>query len=106
MKQRITIDQLNELSEKGKERLLEWGMDKERFLYNKFIGQPYYDKKLKTWVAEDKFEPIPLNIGQMIEFLDGFSDISSSDLLTWEAKRDSDWLCNALLEAVKEVLEQ
>jgi hypothetical protein len=102
MKQHITPDQLNELSEKGKRRLIQW--------YNlKKID----DLKNKTGDAPKT--PL-LSIGQMIEFLEETTKYQLHIL-----RRTVDWkiihgkqqygkvlggeLCDALWEAVKEVLD-
>lgn len=91
MKQHITADQLNELSDKAKEKLREW------------------------WSSEGK--PL-LSIGQLIEFLDiyennfefekmhGYWEIRRKlDLDYYQVKETAQELCDALWQAVKEVLE-
>ena len=152
MKQFITIDQLNELSEKGKERLREWWKPKEGDWYFipkgiqygsgyghweetlwekntihclgygelswgeggtvKYAGKVKFDSISYGEYGDDNYFEIPiksvyplLSIAQMIEFLDGFGYLSSSNLLTWETHREPNWLCDALWEAVEEVLE-
>lgn len=94
MKQNITKDQLNELSEKGKEKIRGWQME------------PYKG----TWY-EGELSPL-LSIGQMIEFLGDFCidvDLSNGKLngtgYITEAREDGMELCDALWEACKEVLE-
>jgi hypothetical protein len=106
MKQHITEDQLNELSDEGKIKLNEW--------YNKkpheylIVGICADGTTNKTYQ-----QPPLLTIGQMIEFLDG------NFINFWRGKRD-DWLIiidddkhivkkelvDALWDAVKEVLNE
>ena len=132
MKQHITVDQLNELSEKGKDKLRKW--------YRPQVGDMYFitwfDNKIGSWTQEE-FDLISrganldhngdinyfrwpfLSIGQMIEFLDeqvnglvldftlingcvdGNAYINGETLSTLNPKQ----FCDALWEAVKEVLE-
>ena len=97
MKQHITPEQLNELSKEEKKKLRKWLMDKQIM-----IVQPHY--------------LIPLSIGQMIEFLDenGFEitrhKTESADHVWSVTRGDSNFLfkelCDALWEAVKEILEK
>lgn len=112
MKQHITIEQLNELSEKGKERLREWW------------------NKTQTTKDGEKWENgisniVCLSIGQMLEFLDEsghtFYSINTQEnngkreFFMISYKKSSikqalnghrTELCDALWEAVKEILEQ
>ena len=67
MKQHISTEQLNELSEEGKERLREWIDSKEVFIE----GSSYIRS-----TASDKRTTYFMNIGQLIEFLDEHSSIS------------------------------
>jgi hypothetical protein len=129
MKQHITIDQLNELSDKGKERLREW--------WRPVAGDCVYEISFDMvdfttedcegmWpqlsiILSDKQRHLPLlSIGQMIEFLvgtygkrvdmDQVKDCSR-DTSEWivEAKHMSyhaEELCDALWESVKEILEK
>lgn len=113
MKQHITVSQLNQLNKKGKKRLDEW-----------FCRQPYtYTLTSIQKVGETGFKnnsPL-LSIGQMIEFLDenGFyidnfmEQFISKDKKYWEITYlwldrahvvSKTELCDALWEAVKEVL--
>jgi len=99
MKQHITVEQLNELSENGKSNLVDW--------YNE-------NNKLPV------FQPIPetdllLSIGQMIEFLDKNNDTNWEirlhkpryDVRTYlSEEEDHGELCDALWGAVEEVLEK
>ena len=112
MKQHITVDQLNELSEKGKEKYHLYGMK----IFN-------YPGRVQQVVWHDiKKVPYPLlSIGQMIEFLDGVDSCNevsisnnggkySDNNYQWSLYDCSDAyikqeLCDALWEAVKEVLE-
>jgi len=84
MKQHITIKQLNELSEKGKERLRKWWKpageggevyvsDNKTFIYCPACSGEYHPmekgttRKYPSGLVE-KYYPL-LSIGQMIEFL-------------------------------------
>jgi hypothetical protein len=106
MKQNITIEQLRQLSKKGKEKLRQWSKNKV-LLYCYPENLPY------------------LSIGQMIEFLNDYKCIdirydnkhSSSaticyqdkDIATpfyWERVISVPNLCDALWEAVKESLNK
>ena len=113
MKQHITIEQLNELSNEGKEKLRKW-CDKKDYIKADIMA-----------LATNKPMPLPLlNIGQMIEFLQGnlinietieqagevgecpplkFMITSSIDSFD---DQESLELCDALWEAVKEVLKR
>lgn len=121
MKQNITNDQLNKLSEKGKERLRKWWF-KEGIGKGKKDGTGYY-------VA------LPLlSIGQLIEFLDEHINTSTTKIIITTGLRKNEWfpraekwavgyggndemvkisrhnyfkndLCDALWQAVKEILE-
>jgi len=115
MKQHITSKQLNELSDKGKERLREWCEDKK-------YGKEKIEE-LKWQGGDIRHWKIPLlSIGQMIEFLD-----EKGEYLLLDLNKDHLWcnatnhttihsgigninifdieLCDALWEAVKEVLK-
>ncbi|KKK49467.1 hypothetical protein LCGC14_3134760 [marine sediment metagenome] len=114
MKQHITTDQLNELSEKGKEKLLKWW---KRNGYRKITGT-YADTG--KFVYTDSL----LSIGQMIEFLDDrgfFEDEKTHQVrsiskgkpgMNWQwflrlNKEFNDYeLCDALWSACKEVLNE
>ena len=100
MKQRITLNQFDSLSRKAKGRLNDWVLNSEGVL----AAFPEGDYDIDCTL---------LNIGQMIEFLlneAGFNlDYSDSDN-TWgvmlgEFEFGRAELCDALWEAVKEVLE-
>lgn len=102
MKQHITAEQLNELSEKGKKKLRKWSQNLDSS----------FD------LTEDNDNGLPLlSIGQMIEFLQqhhlktdpmNMTITYSSSLLSWWFKDEKQYreLCDALWEAVKEVLEK
>ena len=118
MKQHITLEQLNELSKKGKEKYYEWSFK----LTRKEIESSF------SFTIEDliKNGRIRLmNIGQMIEFLDEeefheFVGIEKSHINWTVWMKDNTYqeikiiskhgktqkeLCDALWKAVKEVLE-
>lgn len=119
MKQNITIDDLNELSNKGRKRLEKWWMKKEkennRFPWDGKIKYTGDNKKNRTIYIR----PL-LMIGEMIEFLDenSYESISSydfnrqdfedvmSDVCKALKKNSSDDVVFELWQACKEVLEQ
>lgn len=125
MKQHITIEQLNELSEKGKVRLREWWFPnnvREHDLY--WFGEDYEVETIgccEDEVSVGKELPL-LSIGQMIEFLfdnDFGPYITSNDnafywivepvkkIDYWKKQEYSNTeLCDALWEAVKDILEK
>ena len=100
MKQHITVEQLNQLSEKGKEKLREW--------WEKDIVEVDESKKQPEMICFG-YKDLPLlSIGQMIEFL-----IENNKLEGEEYGRPAlptynhDWekyICDDLWEAVKEAL--
>ena len=114
MKQHITAKQLNELGEKGKDRLRKWWEPEE--------GNWYLDEdecQMVVWCCEDdvKETDLPLlSIGQMIEFLGEkwkdelfVSDWADSSIGTYYLpvrKIYEGKLCDTLWQAVKEVLEK
>ena len=93
MKQHITEEQLNELSEKAKDRYNHW----------------YKDKGYLSKVDDNGwFVFIPsslLSIGQMIEFLDDFHLAMDVVKISWLPNMDFRNLCDDLWIAVKERLE-
>lgn len=110
MKQHITRKQLNGLSKKGKDRLREWNGD-PRKMSTRTTPNPEEQYLL------DIYADLPLlSIGKMIEFLD--EHVDHMDLRLWEDGKS--WVftypnckskphynpCDALWEAVKEVLEE
>lgn len=116
MKQNITPEQLNELSDKMKERLAQYcGRHQEWLLAQELDDSTQWTKNV--------FLPL-LSIGQMIEFLDehGMYDIHnvSRDVRgrVWKIQMKSDQfygdsnfegyfeLCDALWQAVKEILNE
>ncbi len=110
MKQHITTKQLNELSEKGKERFYSHFMKKIFNLELSDIRVKEKGKKRRMptdWsdanVQEDTFL---LSIGQMIEFLG--EDINNIWYLGgWSVGGSfQSELCDALWEAVEEILEK
>lgn len=133
MKQNITLDQLNELSEKGKEKLFKW-MDEHGYVQRSSHHYPInWDEKLKG-EEENVYMPEP-SIGQLIEFLSDHANIVNPTqgrkriLITtaslgflpeedWKvnvgypyqqmadgAKKSSE-LCDVLWEWTKQILEQ
>jgi hypothetical protein len=124
MKLHINQEQLNELSDKGKERLREWWENSD--LYPELD-----DDFVHLYIPEGNMYPL-LSIGQMIEFLDEYSKkdwkidtnfhddlINCKDHLglheyevRWANDKgqigfvsESNILSDALWKAVKEVLE-
>lgn len=110
MKQHITVEQLNELSKKGKGNLGHW----------------FYQKQDLSHGEDPK--NLLLSIGQMIEFLDEYFSKEKRDfdirihsagtawkypgqrlvdlsIITYEIEDEVE-LCDALWEACKEVLEK
>ena len=124
MRQHITIEQLNELSDKGKKRLREWSYLKG---YYEFKHNPNPDKR-KEWIERGldqeiveemstRFDYVTLlSIGQCIEFLDEqfmeFDIGKSMNPDGWELGINGNFdyenskLIDALWEACKEVLEK
>lgn len=104
MKQHISKEQIKELSDKGKERLREWviksnlSRDDSKFIYYKFSNDTY------------GYLPL-LSIGQMIEFLGEDIHFIRREETGWRLDtkyceyEDYEELCDALWEAVKQVLE-
>ena len=128
MKLHITVEQLNELSEKGKERLREWW--KKHLEYGTFFAWKN-NKRQKNWYVElwyegsefempnkwNNFYPL-LSIGQLIQFLDEHIKTPYNNLFiktnhgAWQmtdiigTTEHYDELCDALFEAVKDILEK
>lgn len=120
MKQHITEEQLNELSEKAYARLLLWfdpentfvpgdpnyqcyrltGHEYDSLGYCKICFNPSHEKKNTS-----KGRPY-LSIGQMIEFLKEKASYPSWGFI-WENEIDwdEDTICDALWSACKEILE-
>ena len=104
MKQHITPEQLNELSEKGRKKLWAWCKEKG------YLGIIDHSRPLEYYMK-------PFSIGQMVEFLvDQFEGVK----IEWTDSNacivkvpgvigvggNREGLCDALWEAVKEVLEK
>ena len=104
MRQHISIEQWNELSEKGKETLKKWG---KKYGLDEICGECHYGNE---WWG-NKINP--LSIGQLIEFLDenNILAVDENALLLLPVVRDNskgglrENICDALWEAVKEILE-
>lgn len=98
MKQYITEEQLKELSAKQLDRLEEW-------TNREIITKKPVPKDFRWNVST-----LDMSIGQMIEFLDEHTDLSEiRDWVKTGAKEitwcENEELCDALWEAVKEVLK-
>lgn len=118
MRQHISIEQLNELSEKGKKRLVKWWKPKQGdlvlFMQGALIATIYpidwTNEELKNKKPIENQEFPLLSIGQMIEFLDEHTDLESEDShfpmkeISWRTDIYPE-LCDSLWEAVKEILE-
>lgn len=100
MKQHITVEQFNELSEKGKERFFNWLREKDYLSQKPFLEED-------VWIVD---------IGLMIEFLDEHTDISLESQIDveedeyynlkavlWDRKKEP---CDVLWEAVKKLLAE
>ena len=129
MKQHITVEQLNELSEKGKEKLGKW--------WKPIVGDWFDDDGYMRIIPDDEtkgafvlnsFHTPLLSIGQMIKFLDehrskdmkyywGVAHVETPSENVWyvgddgqdelsRTKHESKDLCNVLWGAMKEVLEK
>jgi hypothetical protein len=104
MKQHITLDQLNELSEEEKKKLSDWNLN----------WNPD-NEVMMTWVKCGDNLCLPLlSIGQMIEFIGNrrvYPDLDSllGDYLVcnedYEHHNVEEW-CDILWEAVKELLKE
>ena len=129
MKQHITPKQLNELSEKGKKRLRKWWKPIDGDLYARFSNNMIWPMLAHGVAKLKKENNLPLlSIGQMIEFLIVKNPLAviliDGDLYTEVAPNgaaiddglitddDSEKIfkkentCNALWEAVKDVLDK
>jgi len=117
MKQHITIEQLNELDRKQRRKLELWCFTHGYFTRYNVPGEPTRFSDTKTFTSY-VIDPMELSIGQMIEFLDeqercdwvldgrsGYIELHWKDhshtIIQWDKE-----LCDALWEAVKEVLEK
>lgn len=99
MKKRITLDQLNELDDRQREKLAD--MLRELLKTNDFVEtQPLQ-------ILDDYI--LPPDIGDMIEILDNSGNVNHHFIETYSdswlvnGKKQSN-LCDALWEVVKEVL--
>ncbi|MFB0847322.1 hypothetical protein [Paenibacillus oleatilyticus] len=106
MKQRITIEQLNELTDEQKERLQEW-WSLSRQPGDIHINSAGYVDIINKYGDKPLDNTIPLlSIGQMIELTSETTMIKFNG--GWGIGEDAikyhDELCDALWEAVKEVL--
>lgn len=122
MKQHITVEQLNELSDKGKEKLRRWWKPRlgDKFIcplrspkVELFPGESYLP--LNSDVLNDKRTLPLLLIGQLIEYL--YDHRSNKTYKTieipievdcWECGRGGikpDIFCDKLWKAVKSLLE-
>ncbi len=105
MKQNITLDQLNELSEKGCKSLAHW-------LSTKATSVDDLKENWK-WTHVHGYTIPLLSIGQMIEYLSEKYREERTEYLHsmwpewWENfDCDPEYLCDILWEAVKEILEK
>lgn len=115
MRQTITVDQLNELSDKAKERLASWVLEK-----GYAPGQVVFQLADGAIAGKLPLALQRLSIGQMIEFLDESHDQFLKEMFagglivrpTYVKNRfefnesEFEELCDALWQAVKEALEQ
>ena len=124
MKQHITIEQLNELTPKSKEKLKDWWNPKDGDLFT-IADFPndisVWDKSWEDRIITGTFNPPILSIGQMIELI---QDNIGTDWsiyfgmnLAFVGREDKDgfWgqtpenkdgeLCDGLWELVKEILK-
>jgi hypothetical protein len=123
MKQRITIEQLNELTDEQKKRLREWWKPQEGdFIISdkdsriRIIGKPnnnsatqFFPRALNGYECDiiilKTCLPL-LSIGQMIELTESTNIIKYNGgwALDDDAVEFHDELCDALWEAVKQIL--
>ena len=127
MKQNISIQDLDQLSEKGKEKLRKWWKPKDGDIVTRTDYQKEFHicegglRSSVYWGLENAKNMAPysplLSIGQMFEFLDeyrehdGYSDDWLREIFqgvaTGNVQRQYEGeLCDALFEAVKKVLEK
>ena len=108
MKQHISPEQLEELSEKGNKKLRKWWKPKESDLYSACLEGVVCEICDEVYGIEKaeykKCDPL-LSIGQMIEFLELYQ---VHEALIDQNKMiiPKDELCDELWKAVKEVLEE
>lgn len=129
MKQHITVNQLDELSERGKERLRKWWKPKEGDQFVRYFKLDNSNRQETYYISwndgyEDNIndnDSLPLlSIGQMIEFLEEHSKEGWENVIgIWENvigideydvcldyRNSNQEFCDALWEAIKEVLEK
>lgn len=124
MKQHISPEQLNELSENGTEKLRKWWKpDRGDWVYCEIneheadiYGEPEEDFSCSIDAimhdSQGKKNHLPLlSIGQMIEFLSDYGAVNiryvgkNWKVVHWKTYELSE-LCDALWKAVKEVLNE
>lgn len=110
MKQNITLDDLNQLSDNGKERLIEWKVKHDREQTTKeqieaptFTDIAILEGSLMSQIGNGKW--LCLNIGEMIEFLgedltiqitnteDNYAELTDE---SWWVKGNRNYLCDVL----------
>jgi hypothetical protein len=117
MKQRITCEQLKELTEEQKQRLREWWKPEEGDMYLRLTANGRIDFIPFTFnTAESRYDnykefKIPLlNIGQMIEIVaNHFKEVKMPVVQIGDEVKTDFYgamipLCDALWQSVKEVL--
>jgi len=114
MKQHITLEQLNELREKQKEKLIKWYKIQPEQLWTLKENLPnssYYwsgFRILEEMKHNEDMLPV-FSIGQMIEFLEPHLKMTIEhevDMWFVDDYYNERELCDALWEAVKEVLNK
>jgi hypothetical protein len=129
MKQHITVEQLNEVSENGKNILRKWWKPAvgDMVYWNDIYGpltkngEGYWDDMENSDFNKNDYSPL-LSIGQMVEFLDeylfqkkddwsihvgkgGYMFVTAKETIKRQPKEGLEIkLCDALWKAVKEVL--
>ncbi len=110
MKRRITVEQLQELTEEQQQRLREWWKPQYYDVYAEYDGcLDCYEEMTATYPKQPDQNDLPLlDIGQMIELLenlqfDWFDEICTDEGV-YPQPIKGDNLCDALWQAVKQVL--
>ena len=111
MKQKITVEQLNELSDKGKKKLFKWALKKKYYYYHGPSQSVTPDGAVINKDYEKYCVMDNLSIGQMIEFLVENKWINSDvEIFTvGELNPTFSWqdnLCDSLWIVMKEILEK
>ena len=114
MKQNISAEQLNELSNGGGEKLRKWWKPRWGDLYKSKYGEHVIEVEGQgnpalSGTEDDYGDDLPLlSIGQMIEFLgdDWYFEVFTANDIGDVLKSYDGELCDSLWEAVKEVLEK